>query len=179
MLKIYTRTGDKGQTSLYDQTRVNKDDIRVESYGTIDELNAALGMAKQFVQAPHLKSEIERVQRLLFNVAGELATIDGSKFPERISEAEVEILEKGIDAFLDTLGRDQPFRFVLPGSNPASGALHVARTVCRRAERRIITLSGEAEVSSVLMKFVNRLADYIYMLARVVEENPSFVEFKV
>ena len=179
MLKIYTRTGDKGQTSLYDQTRVNKDDIRVESYGTIDELNSSLGLAKQFIQEPNLRTDIERIQRQLFNVAGELAMIDGSKFPERITETDVEALERGIDTFLDAIGRDRPFLFVLPGSNIASGGLHVARTVCRRAERRIITLSGEAEVSPVLMKYVNRLADYIYMLARMVEENPTYVEFRV
>lgn len=178
MLKIYTRTGDKGQTSLYDNTRVSKDDIRVESYGTIDELNASLGLAKQYLKEPKLKLQIDHIQRLLFNVAGELAMIDGTGFPERIGEAEVEALEKDIDAFLDILGRDQTFRFVVPGSNIASAALHVARTVCRRAERRIITLSGEAAVSPVLMRFVNRLADYIYTLARVVEENPTYVEFR-
>lgn len=178
MLKIYTKTGDKGQTSLYDTSRIDKDDIRVESYGTIDELNASLGFAKTFIDSSEIRQLIEGVQRKLFNVAGELAMLDGSSFPERIEESDIQNLEEGIDYFLEQLGRDQAFRFVLPGSNTASGALHVARTVCRRAERRIITLSKEAETSPLLLKYVNRLADYIYTLARVLEERPTFVEFK-
>lgn len=178
MLKIYTKTGDKGQTSLYDNTRIDKNDIRVESYGTIDELNASLGLAKNFIDNTEIRQQIEQVQRELFNVAGELAMLDGSKFPDRIEEQHIHALEKGIDDYLEQLGRDQAFRFVLPGSNVASGALHVARTVCRRAERRIISLSQEAEISPILIKYVNRLADYIYTLARVLEENPNFVEFK-
>lgn len=178
MLKIYTKTGDKGQTSLYDNTRIDKNDIRVESYGTIDELNASLGLAKNFIGHDEIRQSIEQIQRELFNVAGELAMLDGSKFPDRIEEQHIQNLEKGIDEYLDQLGRDQAFRFVLPGSNVASGALHVARTICRRAERRIISLSKEAEISPVLLKYINRLADYIYVLARVLEEQPSFVEFK-
>lgn len=178
MLKIYTKTGDKGQTSLYDQTRIDKNDIRVESYGTIDELNASLGFAKNFIDHAEIRQLIEQVQRELFNVAGELAMLDGSKFPDRIEEKNIQNLEAGIDHYLDQLGRDQAFQFVLPGSNVASGALHVARTICRRAERRIISLSKEAEISPVLLKYVNRLADYIYTLARVLEEQPTFVEFK-
>lgn len=178
MLKIYTKTGDKGQTSLYDSTRIDKDDIRVESYGTIDELNSSLGFAKNFINDPDTRQFLEKIQRNLFNVAGELAMLDGSQFPDRIEEPDITALEERIDAYLDQLGRDQAFRFILPGSNPASGALHVARTVCRRAERRIISLSKVAEVNPVLMKYVNRLADYIYTLARVTEENPTFVEFK-
>lgn len=177
MLKIYTKTGDKGQTSLYDQTRIDKDDVRVESYGTIDELNAALGLAKGFVKDDEIYGLIEKVQRSLFNVAGELAMLDGSGFPERIAEGDVAFLESVIDDLLDRIGRDQPFRFILPGSNLGSGALHVARTVCRRAERRIISLSRENEISPVLMKYVNRLADFIYTLARYLEENPTFVIF--
>ncbi len=178
MLKIYTKTGDQGQTSLYDQTRINKDDVRVESYGTIDELNAALGLAKGFVGNEEVYQLIEKIQRSLFNVAGELAMLDGTAFPERIGEADVLFLETTIDAYLDRIGRDQPFRFILPGSNLGSGALHVARTVCRRAERRIISLSRIHEVSPELLKYVNRLADFIYTLARYLEENPTFVVFK-
>lgn len=178
MLKIYTRSGDAGKTSLYDQTRVDKDDIRVESYGTIDELNAALGVAKRYIGDAHIFGLIERIQRELFDVAGELATTEGESFPERITEAHVEYLEGVIDAYVDKMGRDQPFRFILPGSSDASAYLHVARTVCRRAERRMISLAHEAPVSPVLMKYVNRLADCIYAVARFLEEHPAYVEFK-
>lgn len=178
MLKIYTKTGDSGQTSLYDQTRINKEDIRVESYGTIDELNSSLGLAKTFINDKEIYRLIERVQRELFNVAGELAMLDGSAFPDRIAEEHVTFLEQTIDAYLDQIGREQVFRFILPGSNSASGALHVSRTVCRRAERRILALAREHTISPVLLKYVNRLADFIYTLARFMEENPQFVEFK-
>lgn len=178
MLKIYTKTGDAGQTSLYDQTRINKEDIRVESYGTIDELNSSLGLAKTFVNDPKIYELIERVQRELFNVAGELAMLDGSGFPDRISEEHITFLEVTIDAYLDQIGRDQVFQFILPGSNAASGALHLSRTICRRAERRIISLGRDQTVSPSLLKYVNRLADFIYTLARFMEENPHFVVFK-
>jgi len=177
VLKIYTRTGDAGQTSLYDSTRVSKDDIRVESYGTIDELNATLGVSKRFLKDPESVDVIERIQRELFLVAGELATVDGAGFPDRIAQGHIDFLEKTIDTYVDLLGRDQPFRFVLPGSDDASAHLHVSRTVCRRAERRIITLSRDAEISPMLMKYVNRLADLIYALARHCEANPTYIEF--
>lgn len=179
MLKIYTKTGDKGQTSLYDNTRIDKDDIRVESYGTIDELNSSLGFAKNFISSSEIRRLIEKVQRELFNVAGELAMQDGSEFPERIEEKNILNLEERIDYYLDQLGRDQTFRFVIPGSNAASGALHMARAVCRRAERHIISLSKETEINPLLLKYVNRLADFIYTLARVLDEQPAFVEFKI
>lgn len=178
MLKIYTKTGDSGQTSLYDQTRINKEDIRVESYGTIDELNSALGLAKTFIADTEIYSLIERVQRELFNVAGELAMLDGSAFPDRIAEEHVLFLEQTIDEYLERIGRDQVFQFILPGSNQASGALHLSRTICRRAERRILTLARGHDISPVLLKYVNRLADFIYTLARFMEENPKFVVFK-
>ncbi len=177
-MKIYTKTGDKGQTSLYDQHRVYKDDIRVESYGTIDELNSALGMAKNFVQDENIFGHIEWVQRMLFDVAGELATRDGASFPERVGVKEIEQLEAWIDLYIDKMGRDQAFQFILPGSNKASGSLHMARTICRRAERRMITLSKEAEISDTVIKFVNRLSDCIYTFARYLEDELTLIEFK-
>lgn len=177
-MKIYTKTGDKGQTSLYDQHRINKDDIRVESYGTIDELNSNLGFAKNFVSDEEIFTLIERIQRELFNVAGELATLDGSKFPERIMETQVKYLEEQIDALLDRMGRNQEFRFILPGSNKESAALHICRTICRRAERRIITLSKTCEINPYLIQYVNRLADMIYTMARFLEDQLTYIYFK-
>jgi len=175
VMKIYTKTGDKGKTSLYDNTRVDKDSIRVDCYGTIDELNCSLGFAKNFVDNDEIVEEINKIQRMLFNVAGELATMDGSKFPHPVKEEDVEYLEKLIDNFM---GRANNIpKFILPGSSKASGALHMARTICRRAERRIITLSKEETVSPVLMKYVNRLSDAIYAMARFLEDEVVLVEF--
>jgi cob(I)alamin adenosyltransferase len=176
-MKIYTKTGDKGQTSLYDQHRINKDDIRVESYGTIDELNSSLGFAKNFVSDETIFDLIEKIQRELFNVAGELATLDGSQFPERIGESHIKYLENQIDALLDSMGRSQEFRFILPGSNKESAALHISRTICRRAERRIVTLSHNAEISPHLIQYVNRLADMIYTMARFLEDHLTYIVF--
>lgn len=177
-MKIYTKTGDSGQTSLYDMHRVYKDDIRVESYGTIDELNSSLGLAKNFINDEPIFEHIEWIQRMLFDVAGELATRDGSKFPERVNAADIQKLESWIDEYIDKMGRDSAFQFILPGSNKASASLHVARTVCRRAERRMISLSKEADVSVEVMKFVNRLSDCIYTFARFLEDDITLIEFK-
>lgn len=176
-MKIYTKTGDKGTTSLYDQHRVRKDDSRVESYGTIDELNSHLGFAKNFVNDSAIFALIEKIQRELFNVAGELATLDGSQFPERIGPNHVTFLEEQIDKLLDEMGRDQEFRFILPGSNKESAALHICRTICRRAERRIITLSQTSEISPNILQYVNRLADMIYTMARYMEDHLTLIYF--
>lgn len=176
-MKIYTKTGDKGQTSLYDKHRVYKDDIRVEAYGTIDELNSTLGMAKNYIQDEEIFAHVEVIQRLLFDVAGELATRNGADFPERVGAAEIEQLEQWIDIYIDRMGRDQVFQFILPGSNKAAGALHIARTICRRAERRMITLSKEAEISETVLKYVNRLSDCIYAFARYLEDEVTLINF--
>jgi len=177
-MKIYTKSGDKGSTSLYDSTRVAKDSIRVESYGTIDELNSALGLAKSFIEDEEIKRTIHKIQRKLFNTAGQLATPDWESFPERIEEKDVEELEKKIDYYLDKMNKEQKSMFIIPGSSRGSGALHTARTICRRAERRIITLARDEDISPVLLKYVNRLSDLIYALARFSESKLDYVEFK-
>lgn len=174
-MRIYTKTGDKGKTSLYDNTRVDKDSIRVDCYGTIDELNCSLGFAKNFVDNDEVVTEINKIQRMLFNVAGQLATIDRSKFPQSVREEDVEYLERLIDNFMGKANNTP--KFIIPGSSKASGALHMARTICRRAERRIITLSKEEYVSPILMKYVNRLSDAIYAMARFLEDELVLVEF--
>ncbi|HHY78644.1 MAG TPA: cob(I)yrinic acid a,c-diamide adenosyltransferase [Clostridiales bacterium] len=175
-MKIYTKTGDKGQTSLYDNTRIDKDNIRVDCYGTIDELNSFLGFAKNFIDDNEMVEEIKKIQRMLFNVAGELATKDGSKFPYKVEEKDVKELEKLIDYYISR-SNDNP-NFILPGSSKSSGALHIARTICRRAERRIITLSKEENISSILIKYINRLSDAIYAMARYLEDEVTLVDFK-
>ncbi|HKL12638.1 MAG TPA: cob(I)yrinic acid a,c-diamide adenosyltransferase, partial [Halanaerobiales bacterium] len=145
-MKIYTRGGDKGNTSLFDNSRVPKDSARVESYGTLDELNSQLGMARSMLKNNELANTIKNIQRQLFNVAGELATPHSEEFPERVEQKDIEKLEDTIDGYLDKLNKEQLSKFIIPGSNRCSAALHVARTICRRAERRIITLAREEEV---------------------------------
>jgi len=177
-MKIYTKSGDGGETSLYDNTRVAKDHIRVESYGTIDELNSALGLARTFIEDELISNSIISVQRELFNVAGELATADHSKFPQKISEDKIESLEKEIDAMLEKINKEQMFKFVIPGSCNQSASLHLARTICRRAERRIVTLAREEDIRPEVIKYVNRLSDWLYALARILECSVDYVDFK-
>ena len=177
-MKIYTKSGDKGTTSLFDNTRVAKDSLRVESYGTIDELNSSLGFAKNFVEEEEVYNIIRSVQRKLFNLAGELATPDWESFPEKITEEDIEFLEQKIDHYLDQMNKKEKSMFIIPGSSKASGALHQARTICRRAERRITTLAGEADISRDLQKYINRLSDLLYTLARYSEAELDYVEFK-
>ena len=174
-MKIYTKTGDKGETSLYDGKRLRKDDIRVECYGTIDELNSSLGFARNFVADEVITNIIYRIQRELFNVAGELATKDSEKFPERITSSHVKVLEEIIDDYIAKI--EEVDRFIIPGTNKASASLHVARTVCRRAERRILTLNMNEAISDELLKYVNRLSDVIYTLARYLESELKYVYF--
>ncbi|MDK2866304.1 MAG: cob(I)alamin adenosyltransferase [Clostridiales bacterium] len=177
-MKIYTKTGDKGQTSLYDGHRVPKNDIRVESYGTIDELNASIGVARQYCRDASVKEALFRIQRLLFNVAGMLATKDSSQFPEPITEDEVRWLEQTIDYYLDKMNRDEVFQFIIPGSNFFSASMHVSRTICRRAERRMLTLAEQEPIPEALMKFINRLSDTLYTIARYSETELNLVNFK-
>ncbi|MCG8539777.1 MAG: cob(I)yrinic acid a,c-diamide adenosyltransferase [Clostridia bacterium] len=177
-MKIYTKSGDRGKTSLYDNIRIDKDSVRVESYGTIDELNSSLGFARNFVLDNKITDIILRLQRELFDVAGELATKEREKFPEKITESHIKGLENIIDDYLSNMNKNEQSKFIIPGSNKGSAALHVSRTICRRAERRIITLSRNEEISPLLIKYVNRLSDVIYTLSRYLETKLSYVDFK-
>lgn len=171
---IYTKTGDKGTTSLFDSKRVTKDDIRVESYGTVDELGTFLGLAKNYVD-DELREKIVDIQNKLFTVATNLATEDQSKVAHRMKEEDIKNLEDTIDEYMGRL--NDPTGFIVPGSNIQSAYLHVARTVCRRAERRIISLTGIAEVDPLVVKYVNRLSDAIYAMARYSEEEQRAVRY--
>lgn len=175
-MKVYTKTGDKGKTSLYDGTRVAKDYIRVESYGTIDELNSSLGLAKNYIEQAEIKELVEKLQRSLFDVAGELATSDYTQFKSRVTEEDIKGLEHQIDHYTHIM--DQENCFILPGSNLSSGHLHVARTICRRAERRMLTLKSKEDISETVLKYVNRLSDLIYSIARFLESELTYIEFK-
>lgn len=175
-MKVYTKTGDKGTTSLYDSTRVSKDSIRVESYGTIDELNSCLGIAKNYVENQNIYDFIEKIQKMLFNVAGELATQNYESFTFRVTEENITELEKMMDCYIAP--QDKKDLFILPGTNTKSAYLHLARTICRRAERRIITLKGTDEISTTVLKYVNRLSDLIFVFAAYLESNYDYIDFK-
>lgn len=175
-MNIYTKTGDKGTTSLFDNKRVPKDHIRVESYGTVDELVSFLGLAKNYVEDREIFALIQYIQNKLFIVANNLATEDQDKVKYRIKEEDIKFLEDGIDEYMGRL--NNPTGFIIPGSGKESGHLHVCRTICRRAERRVITLGNYADVDPLVIKYLNRLSDLIYAMARYLEENETKVEFK-
>lgn len=172
---IYTKTGDKGTTALFDGNRVSKDDIRVESYGTIDELGTFMGLAKNYVEDKEMYDLIQNIQNKLFTVATNLATEDDSKVKHHITDEDILDLEKVIDLYMGKL--NNPIGFIVPGSGKKSAYLHVARTVCRRAERRIISLSGVATVDPLVIKYVNRLSDTLYAMGRYSEESEIKVEY--
>ncbi|WP_094397454.1 cob(I)yrinic acid a,c-diamide adenosyltransferase [Thermoanaerobacterium thermosaccharolyticum] len=174
-MKIYTKTGDSGETSLLGNIRVSKCDIRVEAYGTIDEANSFLGLARYSITDRDIQNIIINIQRELFDVAAELASIDREKFPERIKEENVLEIEKIIDEYSNKIPKQQGF--VIPG-NTKSAYFDVARTIIRRAERCIISLNSKEEVNPNIIKYLNRLSDLIYILARFVDYNEIYEKVK-
>jgi len=168
-LKIYTKTGDGGETGLFGGGRVPKDDRRVAAYGEVDELNAALGLALALEPRAFARDLLELVQRDLFTIGAELASPDPAKLVKalpgpRLGDARVEALEDAIDRAEATLA---PLKnFILPGGSSKAAALQLGRAVCRRAERAVVTLSREAAVSPAILKYVNRLSDLLFVLAR-------------
>ena len=168
MSQIYTRTGDNGTTSLVGGKRVSKTDPRLDAYGTIDELNSFIGLMLSTMDSKAENPEnIRWIQQKLFNIGGCLAT-DTSAFelPEscKVQAQDVERIEHMIDAVQE--GLPQQRSFILPGGTQAASYAHVARTVCRRAERLILALPDEAKAPSELLQYVNRLSDYLFVLAR-------------
>ena len=162
-MKIYTRTGDLGQTSLFGGTRVAKNDARIEAYGTVDELSSSLGVARASGIPADVDTALEQVQRDLFDVGAHLASPGTSRFPgvdaERIAQ-----LESAIDAMERELA---PLtNFILPGGSPGAAQLHVARTVCRRAERCVVSLGDESPATMSTIAYLNRLSDYLFVAAR-------------
>jgi cob(I)alamin adenosyltransferase len=160
--KIYTRTGDDGSTGLGDGTRVPKDDVRVEAYGTVDELNAGIGLLRAELDATHAAQQLlDAVQHDLFDLGGELC-IPGYRL---LKAEQIDLLEKSIDALNAALPMLK--EFILPGGNRAAALAHMARTVCRRAERRVFTLAQQEEnVGALPLQYLNRLSDYLFVLAR-------------
>ena len=170
MANLYTKTGDKGQTSLVGGARVSKDSPRVECYGTIDEANSMLGLAYAQTDRAYIRTTLHTMQGRLFSLGAELASDEKGleKLKGTISEEDVAFLEGVVDTCTQTTGKQT--HFVIPGVDPCSAALHVARTIVRRAERHIVTLSQQAPVRQVVSRYVNRLSDAIYALARLQED---------
>lgn len=181
-MKIYTKKGDQGQTSLIGGMRVPKYDLRIESYGTVDELNSYLGVLRDQVIDEKYKSDLVDIQQILFTIGSHLAVgKEGTsmKLPE-LKLSDIESLEKHIDAMDEVL---PPMRFfVLPGGHQSVSFCHVARCVCRRAERLVVHLASEETVDALIMQYLNRLSDYLFTLSRKiafdlqVEEQPWIPE---
>ena len=175
-MKIYTKTGDKGETALYGGTRVSKASARVESYGTIDELNSFIGVAKSEVKDEKVLNQLKKIQFDLFTLGSESATptdkltlANGkSRLALMITDKEIEELENWMDDFEKELAPLQ--YFILPGGGRSATSLHVCRTVCRRAERSLVFLNESEEVRPELIKYLNRLSDYLFVLARYVSK---------
>ena len=160
-MKIYTKTGDAGQTSLFGGARVAKNDPRIEAYGTVDELNSVLGVARATDAA--LDADLAAIQSDLFEVGAHLASPGTSRFPG-VEPARIEELERRIDAMTGEL---PPLTsFILPGGSLFAAHLHVARTVCRRAERLVVGLEDDSEATLSTVRYLNRLSDYLFTAAR-------------
>jgi cob(I)alamin adenosyltransferase len=167
LAKIYTRRGDDGSTGLFGGPRVRKDHLRVSAYGDVDELNSALGVAREEVPEGDLRALIDVMQSELFTLGAQLATPDPEAAPKevpRITPQQVERLEREIDRLTEQL---PPMKnFILPGGSRAGAALHLCRTVCRRAERKLVELAESAPVPQEVLAYMNRLSDLLFVMAR-------------
>ena len=178
-MKIYTKTGDKGQTGLFGGSRVSKSDLRVEAYGTVDELNSVLSVVIEYLKP--LNIDVERlleVQNMLFCIGSHLASLDNPKaeFLPKLSPESVEKLEEDMDVFNAEL---TPLKsFILPGGSLAVAQCHVARSVCRRAERRVVGLESDQPSVEFIIKYLNRLSDYLFVLCRKIAQKQGIVERK-
>ncbi len=184
--KVYTKSGDGGQTMLASGDKVDKDDVRIEAYGCVDELNAAIGLVRleigrepgdegrAFLET--LDGQLGQIQQELFNLGAELATpkaVDGEA-KLRVDDHHVQRLETELDAHNDAL---EPLRsFILPGGGPVGSATHLARTICRRAERRTVTLAKLDRVRPEAIRYLNRLSDYLFVIGRAAAKQLGYAE---
>ncbi|MCH7507170.1 MAG: cob(I)yrinic acid a,c-diamide adenosyltransferase [Proteobacteria bacterium] len=160
--KIYTRTGDKGTTGLGDGSRVEKDNLRVEAFGTVDELNSTVGLVLAAKLPINIQSILNRVQHELFDLGGELCVPGTTLIPDRYID--------GLEADLDMLNENLPplKDFILPGGSDSAARCHLARTICRRAERRVVALAHDEDVNPATIRYLNRLSDFLFVAARVI-----------
>ena len=181
-MKIYTKTGDKGTTSLFGGKRVEKDDLRIDTYGTVDELNALIGAAVSEINNQELIEVLQNIQLDLFTLGSDLATPEENnvKFTvPRVTESFVKKLEENIDKFNDKLPELK--NFILPGGSKAAALLHLARTVCRRGERAVVKLQKNENIGENILVYLNRLSDLLFVLARYANlvTNTPDVEWKI
>lgn len=176
-MKIYTKTGDKGQTSLFGGTRINKDHIQIEAYGTIDELNSFIGLLISQLDEDSASALLKKTQSILFDIGSHLAS-DGkadSHLPV-LDTDQTSVLEKEIDSMTEKL---PPLKsFIMPGGNQRISIAHVCRTICRRAERRVVSLQEFKEVDAFIIVYLNRLSDYFFVLSRYIAFNDGIDEVK-
>lgn len=165
--KVYTKTGDDGTTGLVGGSRVKKYDLRLESYGTIDELNACIGVVRSYPVPKHVMDMLLEIQNKLFNIGSRLASDEkGEAYTAglAVKTKDIEMLEKAMDTFEESLPKLE--NFILPGGELSVAQCHMARTICRRAERRIVEFSEQTPVQTEIVKYVNRLSDFFFVLAR-------------
>jgi len=167
-VKIYTKTGDEGETGLFGGGRVPKDDPRVRAYGDVDELNATLGFGAALEPGDFELETLHTIQRDLFSIGAELATPNPAKLRDSVTADRVSALEQVIDTYEATLPALK--NFILPGGTPKAAAFHLARTTCRRAERSVVTLAREHQINPVIIHYLNRLSDLLFVLARAVNK---------
>ncbi len=175
--KIYTRTGDDGTTGLFGGARLAKDDIRIEAYGTVDELNSVIGLLMSAYENPELHVLLQTIQSRLFTVGSNLAS-DPSKdmITPDLTEEDISTIEEEIDRIQSIV---PPLKhFILPGGNSAISVAHLARTVCRRAERRCVALAHHSVVDPIILLYLNRLSDYFFVVAREIAAREGVEEIK-
>ena len=162
LTKIYTRTGDKGTTRLANGEEVSKDSLRVTAYGDIDELNSAIGMSRTYNPDPKIAVALEKIQHILFDIGGELAS--AGMITDLLPQEAITELEHRIDELNSELPPLE--EFILPGGTPGAASLHLARTICRRSERQVITLNHSDVVAPEIIQYLNRLSDLLFVMAR-------------
>ena len=181
-MKIYTKTGDNGTTSLYGGERVSKHDIRVEAYGTVDELNSNLGMLRDIINDKEIESSIIEIQKVLFKIGGLLATDPTKKLNSaktkrlEIIDSDIKFLESQID--LISLSLSKMTHFIIPGGNEIVSYCHICRSISRRAERRVIQLNDLHMVNKNIIPYMNRLSDYLFTVSRKVSDDMKSEEIK-
>lgn len=177
-MKIYTKKGDAGETSLIGGVKVSKGNLRIHAYGTVDELNSQVGLVRDLFDEAHAREVLYRIQNLLFTIGSHLAAHPEKsrmKLPE-ITEADVVQLELEMDKMNESL--PELTHFILPGGHPTASQCHIARTVCRRAERLAVELAQHEKVEPILIKYLNRLSDYLFTLARMIAHHHGAEEVK-
>jgi cob(I)alamin adenosyltransferase len=168
--KIYTKTGDAGQTSLFGGRRLHKHHLRIESYGTVDELNAYVGLLRDNVENEEVRAILKLIQDRLFTIGANLASDPEQDLPAPdLKNEDIQLLENEMDRMDESLPALK--NFILPGGHTTVSFCHIARTVCRRAERLIVALAQEEPVAEVVLKYMNRLSDYLFILARKLSQD--------